>query len=101
MSKCWVRSVLWIGNLHRRLLAVFFQVVGPQLSYRLTGYGARTLYRLLDPFRVRSEAQCRAALCGRVPDVSILHIAEQSFVNRARTIEIFSDLPRPIGSVGI
>ena len=57
VSKCWVRSVLWIGNLHRRLLAVFLQVIGPQLSYRIMGYGARALYRLLDPMMRYEKGQ--------------------------------------------
>ncbi len=86
VRKFWVRTVLRLGNVHRRLLGVFFLVIGPRLAYRLTGWGARLLYGLLDPLRARSEAQCRAALSERVPDEDIPLIAQQSFVNRARNL---------------
>ena len=82
MGKRCVRALLWLGNLHRGMLAIVFAIIGPRLSYRLTGWGSRVLYRLLDPIRVRSEAQCRAALDARVPDEDIRRIAQQSFVHR-------------------
>jgi len=78
--------IISLGNLHRRVLTGFFRILGPRLSYRITGFGARLLYRLLEPFRVRSEAQCHAALHDGVPASRISHIAEQSFVNRARNL---------------
>ena len=86
VRKFWVHSVLRLGNVHRRLLGVFFLVIGPRLAYRLTGWGARLLYGLLDPLRERSEAQCRAALGDQVPEEDIPRIAKQSFVNRARNL---------------
>jgi len=86
MSKWWIGAVLWLGNLHRRVLAVFFAIISPRLSYRIMGWGALLVYRLLDPLRVRSEAQCRAALEGHVPAGEVPRIAAQSFINRARNL---------------
>ncbi len=77
---------MWLGNLHRRVLAVFFAAIGPRLAYRITGCGSLLLYRLLDPIRIRSEAQCRAALHARVPPEEVPRIAAQAFVNRARNL---------------
>ncbi len=82
----WAQAVVRLGNVHRRMLGVLFVLIGPKYAYRLTGAAAGLLYRLLDPLRVRSEAQCRAALAGRVPDEAVARIAEQSFVNRARNL---------------
>lgn len=84
--KAWARQAVALGNLHRRLLAFVFYIIGPKLSYRITGWGATAIYRLLDPIRIRSEAQCRAALAGRVPDDDVPRIARASFVNRARNL---------------
>jgi lauroyl/myristoyl acyltransferase len=81
-----VRGVQSLGNLHRRFLAVFFAIIGPRHAYQITGWGAKAIYFLLDPLRVRSEAQCRAALQGKVPWGDITQIAAQSFVNRARNL---------------
>lgn len=82
----WIRGVQSLGNLHRRLLAVLFAIVGPRIAYRITGWGARTIYGLLEPLRLRSEAHCRAALQDHVPANDIPRIAAQSFVNRARNM---------------
>ena len=73
---------VWLGNVHRRMLAVYFAVVGPRCAYWIAGVGARWLYRLLDPIRQRCEAQCRAVLGGRMAAEDIPRIAEQSFVHR-------------------
>ena len=78
----WIRAVLWLGNLHRRMLGVYLAILGPRVAYLVTGLLARSLYRLLEPLRVRSEAQCRAALGGRVRAEEISRIAERSFVHR-------------------
>jgi len=83
---CFAGPIISLSNLHRRLLTSFFRIIGPRLSYRVTGFGARMLYRLLEPFRARSEAQCHAALRDQVPAACIGDIAEQSFVNRARNL---------------
>jgi len=68
------------------MLGVFLVLIGPKYAYRLTGTAARWLYRLLEPLRVRSEAQCRAALKDQVPEEAVPRIAEESFVNRARNL---------------
>jgi len=61
-------------------------MIGPKYAYRISGWGAKVIYFLLDPLRVRSEAQCRAALQGKIPEGEITRIAAQSFVNRARNL---------------
>jgi len=64
------------------MLAVCFAVAGPAVAYAVTGLLGRLLYRLMTPFRCRSEAQCRAALAGRVSDQDAATIAERAFVSR-------------------
>jgi lauroyl/myristoyl acyltransferase len=78
----WVRAVLAVGNFHRRMLAVYFVLLGPRGAYAVTGTLARWLYRLLTPFRATSEAQCRAALGTRLRPEDIPRVAEQAFVHR-------------------
>lgn len=78
----WGRAILALGNVHRRMLAVYFAILGPRIAYLVTGVLARWLYRLLTPIRLRSEAQCRAALDHRVADTDVPRIARQSFVHR-------------------
>lgn len=63
------------------MLAVLLGAVGPAGAYRLMAPPARWLYRLLDPVRRLSEAQCAAALPGR-SGAQIRAIAEQAFVHR-------------------
>ncbi len=77
-----VRAFLWASNVYRRLLGVALGVAGPRVAYAVTGLLARCLYRSLEAFRLRSEAQCRAALGERVPIERIPEIAERSFVHR-------------------
>jgi lauroyl/myristoyl acyltransferase len=77
-----VRALLAISNVYRRLLAAILGVVGPRAAYAIMGPLARLLYRLFDPFRLRSEAQCRSALGGRLPEQDIHRIAEEGFVHR-------------------
>ncbi len=79
---CWKRTLVWLGNLHRRLLGVYFAVMGPRAAYWVSGHLGRWLYRLLPPLRIRSEVQCRAALGKRVLAEQIPHIAESAFINR-------------------
>ncbi len=81
-EKLWVRAVLWLGNVHRRMLGVYFGVAGPRTTYGIMSILARLLYRLLDPIRARSEAQCRAALGDRVAPEDVPRIAERSFIHR-------------------
>jgi lauroyl/myristoyl acyltransferase len=76
------RVVIALGNVHRRLLAAYFAIIGPEAAYWIAALLARCLYRLLDPIRLLSEGQCRAALAGHVPDGDVPHIAEQAFVHR-------------------
>ena len=77
------RLLVRLSNAYRRFLAVFLALLGPQAAYAIFAALARGVYRLLDPLRLRSEAQCRAALAGRYPDEQISRIAEQAFVHRA------------------
>ena len=77
-----IRAVVWLGNTHRRALGVYFSILGPDVAYAVTGWLARALYHLLDPLRLQSEAQCRAALAGRVARDDVPMIAERSFVHR-------------------
>jgi len=80
--RLWVRMVLWLSNLHRKMLGVWFAILGPRAAYIITGALARLLYRLLTSMRVRSEAQCRAALGNRIASDDVPRIARQSFVHR-------------------
>ncbi|MCK4342487.1 MAG: lysophospholipid acyltransferase family protein [Phycisphaerae bacterium] len=77
-----IHAFLWLNNVHRRLLTVFFGIVGPRAAYQLSGFLARLLYRLMTPVRDRSEAQCRAALGKRIAPEEISQVAKQSFVHR-------------------
>lgn len=77
-----MRVVIGLSNAYRRMLAVALALAGPDLAYRLTGMLARLLYRLLEPVRIRSEAQCRAALSGRVATEDIPRVAERAFTHR-------------------
>ncbi|GJM24306.1 MAG: lauroyl acyltransferase [Phycisphaerae bacterium] len=81
-----VRFVLALGNIHRRGLAIAFAILGPKISYTVTGIGARLMYWLLLPLKERSEAQCAAALVGHLPDADIPAIAKQSFIHRSRNL---------------
>jgi len=78
----WPHALVRLGDLHRRLLGVYFALLGPRAAYAITSFLARILYRLLTPVRIRSEAQCRAALAGRVAADAVPRIAEQAFVQR-------------------
>ncbi|MBN1346009.1 MAG: lysophospholipid acyltransferase family protein [Phycisphaerae bacterium] len=81
-ARRWVHLVLWLGHIHRRLLGVYFAILGPSISYRVSAALARLLYRLLDPIRARSEAQCAAALGQAVSSDEVPGIAERAFVQR-------------------
>jgi len=94
MNKSVIRAILWLGNIQRRVLATFFAVIGPRAAYRMTGWGASLMYRLLDPLRIRCEVLCRAALHGHVPEDEIPRIARQSFINRARNLTDLMLAPR-------
>ncbi len=84
-AKPWIRIILALGNLHRRCIGFAFSLVGPKVAYWLTGIGARMMYWLLLPLKERSEAQCAAALSGKVEgDVAV--IAKQSFIHRTRNL---------------
>ncbi|RMF85317.1 MAG: hypothetical protein D6744_01610, partial [Planctomycetota bacterium] len=73
------KLIVRLGDFYRRVLHVFWGIVGPNAAYRMMGALARRFYRSYEPVRLRSEAQCRAALGDR-PDVA--EIAERAFVHR-------------------
>jgi lauroyl/myristoyl acyltransferase len=77
------RILIRLSNAYRRVLPVFLGVIGPRATYSLLAVLARWLYRLFDPLRVRSEAQCQAALGGKRSPPEIADLAEQAFVHRA------------------
>lgn len=90
--------LLALGSTYRRLLAALLGIIGPKAAYRLMGWGAQLIYRLLDPLRMRCEAQCRAALAGRVPDDQIPALAKQSFVHRVWNLTDLLLAPRLLRS---
>jgi lauroyl/myristoyl acyltransferase len=77
------RTLVRLSNAYRRVLALFLGVIGPRAAYSILAILARWMYRLYDPLRLRSEAQCRAALSNRYPPDEIPRVAEQAFVHRA------------------
>ncbi len=77
-----IRLIVAATNVYRRLLAAVLGILGPRIAYALMATPARLLYRVFDPIREASEAQCRAALAGKVPESDIRRIAEQGFVHR-------------------
>ncbi len=83
MPAQWPARIILAGaNLHRRMLGVYFALLGPRLAYGLTSTLARCLYRLLPPVRARSEVQCQAALRARLKPENVARVAEQAFVHR-------------------
>lgn len=79
----WIAAaIMRLSNLHRRLLVVLFAVLGPRFAYAFTAFFAKAIYRTLDPLRLRSEAQARAALGGTRYADRIARIAEEAFVHR-------------------
>lgn len=83
MSVSATRILIRLSNAYRRVLAVFLGVIGPRAAYSLLAVLARWLYRLLDPLRLRSEAQCQAVLGNTRSAAEIADLAEQAFVHRA------------------
>ncbi len=75
-------AVVRLSNVYRRLLAALLGAAGPEAAYRITGALARVLYASLPIVRHRSEAQCRAALEGRVPAEEVPRIAREAFRHR-------------------
>lgn len=71
-----------LSNLHRRMLVVYFAILGPRAAYAFTGWMARLIYDSIDPLRIRSEAQARAALGTTVPADRIPQLAEDAFLHR-------------------
>lgn len=76
------KGLYHLSNLHRRMLVVYFALLGPRLTYGVMARLARWLYRLLDPIRLTSEAQCGPALAGVVAPERIKPLAEKAFVHR-------------------
>lgn len=66
----------------RTLHATCLAMMGPTLSYALAEAGARLLYALVPPLRIRCESQCRAALADRYTPAQCDRIARQAFVHR-------------------
>jgi KDO2-lipid IV(A) lauroyltransferase len=77
-----MRGLVWLGDLQRRLLSIVFGIIGPRAAYAFMEFFGRLLYRLLDPLRLLSEAQCQAALGPRLKTARALRIAEDAFVHR-------------------
>ncbi len=82
MARWLMRLLVRLTDLQRRMLVVYFGIVGPGVAYAVSGWLARRMYRSLDPIRRRSEAQCRAALAGTRHAAQSQTIAEQAFVHR-------------------
>ncbi|MEW6249367.1 MAG: lysophospholipid acyltransferase family protein [Planctomycetota bacterium] len=78
----WPRLLLWLGDLHRRMLPVYFALIGPRAAYALLRRAGRVMYRLLPPLRERSEAQLAAALAGRMPSERIPDLAARAWDQR-------------------
>lgn len=83
MSVSATRILILLSNAYRRVLAVFLGVIGPRAAYAILATMARRVYQLFDPLRLRSEAQCRAALGDTHSADEIRRVAEQAFVHRA------------------
>jgi len=77
------RVLVRVGDAYRRILALFLTAIGPRAAYSILAVLARWLYQLFDPLRLRSEAQCGAALADKHSAGEIARIAEQAFVHRA------------------
>ncbi len=83
MPARWIaRGLLTLADFHRRMLSVYFAIIGPRAAYAITGALGRLMYRLLPPLRRWSEAQCAAALAGHVPAIHFPRIAERAWVHR-------------------
>jgi lauroyl/myristoyl acyltransferase len=81
-SRPWIHATLRVGDLHRRLMGIYFAVIGPRAAYALMAALGRALYRLLTPFRLRSEAQCGAALGAEFSPPEVARVSERAFVHR-------------------
>jgi len=77
-----IRAIIQLSNLYRRMLAAWLGIAGARTAYLFAGTLARALYRLLEPVRLRSEMQCKAALADRIPTEDVPNIARQSFIHR-------------------
>lgn len=75
-------ALLWLNDVHRRLLGILFGTVGPRVAHTVTAPLARCLYHLLTPFRARCEAQLQAALGERLGQDEVGRVAERAFVHR-------------------
>lgn len=71
-----------LSNLHRRMLVVYFAILGPRFAYAFTGWMGRLIYRSIDQLRLRSEAQARAALGNTIHANRIPEIAAEAFIHR-------------------
>ena len=85
----WVRAILWLADVHRRLLPAYFALLGARGAYAVTAALARAMYRLLPPLRERIEAELRAAFVApsapnapRMPAERVRAAAERAWVQR-------------------
>lgn len=76
------RPLLWLADAQRSITAAALAILGPRAAYAVGELLARAVYRLADPIRTRSEAQCRAALAPHAPAADLGRIAEAAFVHR-------------------
>lgn len=77
-----LRGFVRLANLQRSLLGIIFGIAGPRAAYGFMNLFGRLLYRLLDPVRILSEAQCVAALRGRATPATARRIAARGFIHR-------------------
>ncbi|MBN2446952.1 MAG: lysophospholipid acyltransferase family protein [Phycisphaerae bacterium] len=82
MRQLLVRILIHVGNAYRRCLVAYCRIVGPRAAYATLATPARWLYALVDPVRLRCEAQCRAALGDSMDADSVKRLAQRAFVHR-------------------
>jgi lauroyl/myristoyl acyltransferase len=75
--------IVRLSDAYRQMLAALLCALGPQAAYAIMAALARVMYRLAEPLRQHSEAQCRAALADSPTAVAITDLPAQAFVHRA------------------
>jgi KDO2-lipid IV(A) lauroyltransferase len=86
--------MLRIGAVYRRCWSGFLNLLGPRAAYALVRTQARIIYRLFDPVRLHTEAQCRAVYAGRLSEAEIRDLARRSFIHRSLNLADLMLAPR-------